>query len=388
MCGYFFPFAILLFLSFLKFNFSNIFSHAGMPNNLRPSTTLKHLRMSFLRRCCWLRTHCALSWPQRLPPRPDFDPEHLVAHSSPWSMAKQHYLAALSRRNGLRVKIAQLELACFNFSFGASNHFNIVFRLLPLMVCQLFPSQAERLNAADSLDPQWHWCSWPSSRLEHWVWGFSLKTVFSLFWWLKIAAHPWLQKLPCLDWWLKIAACPWLQKLPFLDWRLCITTTLVQLEYCYPPKSTKTGRLSRGVAYIYIYICICYTTYNIYNMYNINNIYDTTCLTYIAYETWYNWYNHRWTPGWKLSPSWGRFGCLCWCLLWGGLDVSWWRPQFVGAWPEPGQSKQKCYGQLRLVVFNYVFTLLIFYIFIYLYIFTYIHTYIHTQTYIHTYTYT
>ena len=81
-----------------------------------------------------------------------FDPEHLVAHSSPWSMAKQHYLAALSRRNGLRVKVAQLELVCFNFSFWASNHFNIVFRLFPLMVCQLFPSQAERLNAADSLD--------------------------------------------------------------------------------------------------------------------------------------------------------------------------------------------------------------------------------------------
>ena len=81
-----------------------------------------------------------------------FDPEHLVTHSSPWSMAKQRYLAALSRRNGLRVKVAQLELVCFNFSFGASNRFNIVFRLLPLMVCQLFPSQAERLNAADSLD--------------------------------------------------------------------------------------------------------------------------------------------------------------------------------------------------------------------------------------------
>ena len=81
-----------------------------------------------------------------------FDPEHLVTHSSPWSMAKQHYLAALSRRNGLRVKVAQLELVCFNFSFGASNRFNIVFRLLSLMVCQLFPSQAERLNAADSLD--------------------------------------------------------------------------------------------------------------------------------------------------------------------------------------------------------------------------------------------
>ena len=103
-----------------------------------------------------------------------FDPEHLVAHSSPWSMAKQHYLAALSRRNGLRVKIAQLELACFNFSFGASNHFNIVFRLLPLMVCQLFPSQAERLNAADSLDlsgigvpdplPDWN----PESEVSHW----------------------------------------------------------------------------------------------------------------------------------------------------------------------------------------------------------------------------
>jgi hypothetical protein len=81
-----------------------------------------------------------------------FDPEHLVTHSSPWGMAKQHYLAALSRRNGLRVKVAQLELVCFNFSFWASNHFNIVFRLFPLMVCQLFPSQAERLNAADSLD--------------------------------------------------------------------------------------------------------------------------------------------------------------------------------------------------------------------------------------------
>ena len=81
-----------------------------------------------------------------------FDPEHLVTHSSPWSMSKQHYLAALSRRNGLRVNVAQLELVCFNFSFGASNHFNMVFRLSPLMVCQLFPSQAERLNAADSLE--------------------------------------------------------------------------------------------------------------------------------------------------------------------------------------------------------------------------------------------
>ena len=82
----------------------------------------------------------------------------------------------------------------------------------------------------------------------------------SLDWWLKIAAIQWLQKLPCLDWWLKIAAHPWLQKLPFLDWRLRITTTLVQLEYCYPSKTTKRGRLFRGVGYIYIHVhsnCPC-----------------------------------------------------------------------------------------------------------------------------------
>ena len=73
---------------------------------------------------------------------------------------------------------------------------------------------------------------------------------------VKIAAHPWLQKLPCLDWWLKIAACPWLQKLPFLDWRLCIATTLVQLEYCYPPKSTKKVDFSGGITSIYLTMCL------------------------------------------------------------------------------------------------------------------------------------
>ena len=79
---------------------------------------------------------------------------------------------------------------------------------------------------------------------------------------VKIAAHPWLQKLPCLDWWLKIAACPWLQKLPFLDWRLCIATTLVQLEYCYPPKSTKKVDFSGGDnIYLSNYLSVCLSIY-------------------------------------------------------------------------------------------------------------------------------
>ena len=155
---------------------------------------------------------------------------------------------------GLRVKVAQLELVCFNFRFWASNHFNIVFWLFPLMVCQLFPSQAERLNAADSLDLS------DNGVPDPWTLSlrFLLENCIFAFWWLKIAAHPWLQKLPYLDWWLKIAACPWLQKLPFLDWRLCIATTLVQLEYCYPPKSTKKVDFSGGDSinkYIYIYVC-------------------------------------------------------------------------------------------------------------------------------------
>ena len=59
----------------------------------------------------------------------DVDPQTWVGHTSRWSMSKQHYLAAQSRQDGLRTKVAQLELVCFNLSIGVSNNFNIVFRL-------------------------------------------------------------------------------------------------------------------------------------------------------------------------------------------------------------------------------------------------------------------
>lgn len=55
--------------------------------------------------------------------------EYFITHTSGWSMAKQHYQAALTRQNGLKTKVAQLELVCFNLSIGVSNNFNIVFRL-------------------------------------------------------------------------------------------------------------------------------------------------------------------------------------------------------------------------------------------------------------------
>lgn len=59
----------------------------------------------------------------------EVDLEHFISHTSGWSMAKQHYQAALTRQNGLTTKVAQLELVCFNLSIGVSNNFNIVFRL-------------------------------------------------------------------------------------------------------------------------------------------------------------------------------------------------------------------------------------------------------------------
>ena len=59
----------------------------------------------------------------------DNDPEYWISQLSGWSMAKQHYQAALSRKQGLEAKVAQLELVCWNLSIGVSNNFNIVFRL-------------------------------------------------------------------------------------------------------------------------------------------------------------------------------------------------------------------------------------------------------------------
>ena len=59
----------------------------------------------------------------------DHDPEQCISLASGWSMAKQHYQAALSRKHGLVTKVAQLELVCWNLSIGVSNNFNIVFRL-------------------------------------------------------------------------------------------------------------------------------------------------------------------------------------------------------------------------------------------------------------------
>ena len=61
--------------------------------------------------------------------RKEFDLEHALTHTSGWSMAKQHYQTALTRQDGLKTKVAQLELVCFNLSIGVSNNFNIVFRL-------------------------------------------------------------------------------------------------------------------------------------------------------------------------------------------------------------------------------------------------------------------
>ena len=59
----------------------------------------------------------------------EVDTQYWLTHVSGWSMAKQHYLAAKARQDGLQTKVAQLELVCFNLSIGVSNNFNIVFRL-------------------------------------------------------------------------------------------------------------------------------------------------------------------------------------------------------------------------------------------------------------------
>ena len=39
-----------------------------------------------------------------------FDIDHITSHASPWSQAKMLYSAALTRQQGLRMKVSKLEL--------------------------------------------------------------------------------------------------------------------------------------------------------------------------------------------------------------------------------------------------------------------------------------